>query len=333
MAQITHKDIAAALSVSRETVTKALSGDPRVADDTRKAVLDKAGALGYMPNLLASSLASRKSSLVGLVLPRIAHPFFSAVAEEFYLECRRRNYTVIPMASFENRQHETECIRLLLSMRVAGMVVCSTCPRGNQEASALLGGRSVPTVFFDPVSCDAELPHVVLDVRTTIFRAVAYALSRGYRRLVFFAPPIASAVGKECERGFLDALEEFGLDNGSSSVVPCGVMREDVCREALRWFGSTRCPDCVLAADERTALGIYDAARVSGIDIPARLGVIGIGVSDCGEMLSPGLTSFGFSAGNVSRAIARLLFDAIAGGKIPSVTVIPGNSALRGSCR
>ena len=56
MTQITQKDIAAALRVSRETVTKALSGDPKVADDTRRAVLDKAGALGYTPNLLASRL-------------------------------------------------------------------------------------------------------------------------------------------------------------------------------------------------------------------------------------------------------------------------------------
>ena len=254
MTQITQKDIAAALCVSRETVTKALSGDPKVADDTRRAVLDKAGALGYTPNLLASSLASRRSRLVGVVVPHIAHPLFSVVVEELHRECRRRGYTMIPMISLDNRQYGLEGVRQLLSMRVAAMVLCAASPGSDPELDRLLRELDVPAVLFGPEVENASCRCVVPDDRATAFRTASYAFSRGYARPAFLCSDTVSRREEERRRGYLDAWTEFCPGSERPVIVPCGASRDEGCAAALRLLRSSWCPDFILASDGAVAL-------------------------------------------------------------------------------
>lgn len=333
MAQITQKDIAEALSVSRETVTKALSGDPKVADDTRRAVLDKAGALGYMPNLLASSLASRRSHLVGLVVPHIAHPLFSAVAEELHRECRRRGYTLIPMISFDNRHYEMESVRMLLSMRVAAIALC-TMPSGpDPDVCALLRDRGIPVVLFDRKAAGTTFRSVVPDYRAMAFRAAAYALFRGYVRPVFLCGAAGDAVEEERRRGYLDALAEFCPETGDSSIVPCSPARSEGYAAALNLLRSDAAPDFILASDGAVALGVCDAAGVAGCAIPEQLGVIALDeLPGCG-MTSSGVTCAFFSATRIADAIVDLLFGALSGETGALRRTVLGELRLGETCR
>lgn len=333
MAQITQKDIAAALSVSRETVTKALSGDPKVADDTRQAVLDKAGALGYTPNLLASSLASRHSRLVGLIVPHIAHPLFSTVAEKLYRECRRRGYTMIPMISFDSRHDEMECVKMLLSMRVAAIAFCVMSSGLDGDVCALLQDRGIPVVFFDRKVVNAAFCNVVPDYRAMAFRATTYALSCGYVRPVFLCGVGDDGVEKERCRGYLDALTEFCPEADGSLIVPCGASRDEGYNVALKLLQADIIPDFILTSDGAVALGVCDAANVAGFAIPEQLGVIALDEpSGCGMALSE-VTCVFFSATRIADTIVDLLFGALAGEVGPLQRTVPGELHLRKSCR
>ncbi len=74
---VTISDIAAALGVTPSTVSRALSGSPRVKEETRLAVERMAAALGYERNIVASNLRKGKSDIVGIIVPRIHREFFS----------------------------------------------------------------------------------------------------------------------------------------------------------------------------------------------------------------------------------------------------------------
>ena len=333
MSQITQKDIAEALNVSRETVTKALSGDPKVSIRTREAVVEKAVALGYTPNFLASSLASRRARLIGLVLPKIAHSFFSTIAEGVYRECRRRDYTVIPMISFENLQNEENNIRSLLSMRIAGLVICMTRLGANRRVYSMLREHDIPVVFFDRVFDEPGFPRVVTDNRTMAFKAVGYALMRGYKRPACLSGLTGVNVGAERRLGFLDALEEFGFDTAQALIRECETTREDGYLKSAEMLRAADRPDFILAVNDNVAHGVYDAARELGISIPDELGVIGFGNLEFGEVLSPGLTTVDISTSRMSRTIADLILRAISGEPVPSEVVIPGELIVRGSCR
>lgn len=332
MTQITQKDIAAALRVSRETVTKALSGDPKVADDTRRAVLDKAGALGYTPNLLASSLASRRSRLVGVVVPHIAHPLFSVVVEELHRECRRRGYTMIPMITLDNRQYGMEGVRQLLSMRVAAMVLCTASPGSDPELDRLLRELDVPAVLFGPEVENASCRCVVPDDRATAFRAAAYALSRGYARPAFLCGDTVSRREEERRRGYLDAWTEFCPGSERPVIVPCGASRDEGCAAALRLLRSSRCPDFILTSDGAVALGVCDAARMEGLALPGQLGVVALDEPPTGGEAFV-LTRTVFSAARIADAVVDQLFGALSGETGPVRRTVPGELLLGGSCR
>ena len=79
--------------------------------------------LGYIPDFIGRSLSSRKTQTIGLVIPKIAHSFFSYSVERFYFYAKEQGYHLIPMVSFEDAENERDNIQTLLSMRVDGLII------------------------------------------------------------------------------------------------------------------------------------------------------------------------------------------------------------------
>src|SRR6056297_1019928 len=114
MKKISQKDIAESLNLSRVTVTKALKEHPDVSDETARRVKSKAQEMGYIPDFIGRSLSSKRTYNLGLVVPKIAHSFFSYSIEKIYEAAYKRGYNIIPMVSFEDCTKELEHITTLL---------------------------------------------------------------------------------------------------------------------------------------------------------------------------------------------------------------------------
>jgi LacI family transcriptional regulator len=84
------KDIAADLGVSVVTVSSALHNRPDISSETKARILDRVGELHYQPNLAARSLVTGRSSLIGLIVPDLVHPFFGEIAKGSPPRCARR---------------------------------------------------------------------------------------------------------------------------------------------------------------------------------------------------------------------------------------------------
>ncbi|MDP3682290.1 MAG: LacI family DNA-binding transcriptional regulator, partial [Ignavibacteria bacterium] len=78
------EDLAKQLNVSKVTISKALRGHPDISYSTTEKVKALAEELGYMPNIMARNLSSRRSNTIGLVVPKIAHVFFASIIEAVY---------------------------------------------------------------------------------------------------------------------------------------------------------------------------------------------------------------------------------------------------------
>ena len=123
MPKVNQKDIAESLNISRVTVTRALKGHPEIAKETIRKVKDRALEMGYIPDFIGRSLSSKRTYIIGLVLPKIAHSFFSYSIERMYEASRERGFNLIPTVSFEEQERELDNIRTLLSMRVDGIIL------------------------------------------------------------------------------------------------------------------------------------------------------------------------------------------------------------------
>ena len=153
---VTISDIAAALGVTPSTVSRALSGSPRVKEETRLAVEQMAAALGYERNVVASNLRKGKSDIVGIIVPRIHREFFANCIGGAEAVLNAAGYNVLICQTHEQFDAEVKALRTLRNNRVAGVLMSHAI--GSMDGSHILEtlGDRIPLVQFDRVF--GELP-------------------------------------------------------------------------------------------------------------------------------------------------------------------------------
>src|SRR6266567_1046935 len=119
------KDIAAELGVSVMTISKALRNHTDISEATRDRVIARARKLGYQPNWIARSLVTRRTHMVGLVIPDLMHSFFAEVAKGVGRKFGPLGYQIVISNSEENPEAEARQIEVLLDRNVDGVIVAS----------------------------------------------------------------------------------------------------------------------------------------------------------------------------------------------------------------
>jgi LacI family transcriptional regulator len=312
MSQITQKDIARILQISRETVTKALKDHPKVSPETKKRVLELAHDMGYTPNLYASSLASKKSKTIGLLVPRIEHSFFSSMIEGIFRYCKEYGYHAIPMVSFEMKVNEILNIKTLLSLRVAGIIANVSYDTFDDEPYRMIKSKGIPVVFFDRSIDNGNYSYVTTDDHKSAMKMTEYAINQGYRKIAHVCGAQNINIGRYRLNGFLEAAKKYniGVPDEWIQVAP-NTRRESGYRMAMNMLEKEERPDFIFAYSDNLAYGVYDAAYELGIKIPEELGVIGFGDIDLDVLMKPPLTSVKQPIGELAKEVVDLLIREI----------------------
>ncbi|MEM8765170.1 MAG: LacI family DNA-binding transcriptional regulator [Bacteroidota bacterium] len=291
MNAVSQKDIADALNVSRVTVTKALKDHPDIAMETKLKVKNLAEKMGYIPSRVAQSLNRQRTNTIGLVIPKIAHSFFSQAVELFYEEAHEHGFELIPMISFEDSKNEEKAIKTLLSMRVDALIIDLAGSSQDSLFFEKLEKLGIPFIFFD--RCPKENAHssVIINDYLAAYEATIVGLKKGYKRPMHFSGPDEINIGAQRKKGFLDALKKSETKYPESSIAESGFTEKGGYKTFLRITDLGLNPDFVLAVNDSVAHGIYRAAEELGISIPNQLGVIGFGDIETSKMLNPALTT------------------------------------------
>ncbi|MEG2860100.1 MAG: LacI family DNA-binding transcriptional regulator, partial [Clostridia bacterium] len=118
-------DIAEELGLSVSTVSRALSGNGRVGEDTRKRVLEAVKESAYTPNAVARSLRLRDAMNIGVIVPDIANTYYAAVIKGAQGVCRESGYTLMVCNSDENVVLEEEALHMMLEKQVSGLILAT----------------------------------------------------------------------------------------------------------------------------------------------------------------------------------------------------------------
>jgi LacI family transcriptional regulator len=333
MAQVTQKEIAKALNVSRETVTKALNGDPMVSTKTAQKVMATAKELGYVPNFFARNLVSQKSRTIGLIIPKISHSFFSTIVEFIYQYVTEKGYNVIPMISFENKNNEIANIETLLSMHVDGIISNISQDTIDDAVYAELSKRGMPVVFFDRIIENPLFSSVTTNDREAACEIVSYALSKGYKKPAHLAGYTRVNIGRERRNGFMDALNRFGIPINPDWIIEGGFSSELRFENAKKLLEQENRPDLIFCFNDSVAESVYQAAKYLNIDIPDELGVIGFGNLKNSRLLRPGLTTVDLPMETIARESVRLLMDRIKRKQKSENVIVKSNLIIRDSCK
>ena len=333
---ITLNDIAQRLDVSRVTVSKALRVHPDISTETTKKVRKVAAQLGYTPNIFARSLSSRRSHMIGLVVPKIAHVFFSSVIEGVYDAAFENQYETILTVSQENEEREKKHLQTLVAMRVDGIIISISQETKDDERFKWIKKLGIPLVFIDRAP-EPPLPGfstVMADDHGGAFAATEHAIEIGYRKLGFIGGSASVNIGKNRYHGFEDALTEYHIPLNPAWIVNGGYGKDDGYNGFKQLYQNGSMPEFIFAATYPVALGIYEAARDLNIRIPDDVDIICFGDSDVGRFLNPPISAVRQPTREIGGRAVQILLENIAGHEVTREhhVILPTQLVIRDTC-
>ena len=273
------KDIALRAGVSVMTVSKALRDAPDISVETKSRIRVLTQQMGYVPDSLAQSLRTRKTNLLGLVIPAITNPIYSRVLMAIEQTAYGLGYAVVLSHSLNQPEREETVIRRLLSRRIDGLIVAPvyrmdpTVPIFEE-----LLQRGTPTLILGH---QAPFCRQFVSVETDDLegsRAITqHLLKLGHRRIAFFAGPSASPWAQERLEGYRRALREAEIEVDDHLVFNAGGTIEEGEKAALQMLSESPQVTAVQAANDLVAMGAANALLSRGIRIPDDLSLAGFG--------------------------------------------------------
>ena len=262
------EDLARELGVSKVTISKALRNHPDISTETKAKVKELADKLGYLPNFMAKNLSSRRSNIIGLVVPKIAHFFFGSVIESVYDTAFENNYEIVLTVSQESSERERKHILSLLSMRIDGLLISITEETTDLSIFERVVQLGIPIVFVDRVPDLADVSSVTVDDQGGAYMATEYFINKGYKKIAHVGGYSRINIGKARSLGFYNAMKAHKIPINKKWVIEGGFGEEDGYKAFKNMCKSDSLPDAIFAVTNPVALGIYKAAREVGINIP-----------------------------------------------------------------
>lgn len=333
---ITLDDIAKRLDVSRVTVSKALRGHPDISVETTKKVRKIANDLGYSPNIIARSLSSRRSSMIGLVVPKIAHFFFGSVIEGVYNTAFENNYETILTVSQENPERERKHLQTLASMRVDGIIVSISQATQDLDVFTKIRKMGIPVMFLDrrPEPALPGFSSVVVDDKGGAFKAVEQAIKIGYRKIACIGGNTHINIGMNRMLGFEQAMKKHAIPIRKEWVVTGGFGKDVGYDGFMNFHSSGHIPEFIFAMTYPIALGVYEAVKELGLHIPEDVDVICFGDSDVSRVISPALSCVNQPSYELGSKAVELMLKSLAypDSVVEQNLVIPTELVLRETC-
>lgn len=274
---ITMKDIAWELGVSVATVSRALKDSPLISDEQKKKIQKYADDHNFTPNLLASNLRKnlgQQLKVIGVIVPQIAHYYFSTVLSGIEKEASSRGYMIIVAQSDEMFEREVQICEAFRKTRVCGVIVSQAKDTVEYNHFQKLIDSNIPLVFYDRICTGLNTSRVVVDDYQGAFSAVEYLIECGCKRIAFYRTPMKIEITKNRYNGYRDALLKHGLPVEDSLDIVCDnrIDAEDITPDILKGKNP---PDGFFAINDDTALGILYSAKRMGMQIPTDIQICG----------------------------------------------------------
>lgn len=309
---ITIKDIAKELGVSPSTVSRALKDHPDISSDTKKQINDLAKKLNYQPNTVALSLRQSKTNTLGVIIPEIAHFFFSAVISGIEDIAHDAGYHVIITQSNESFEREVMNTRALFNSRVDGILMSVSRETENYDHLQSLLDYDIPLVFFDRIIDSLNACKVIVNDEQGAYEATTHLIEQGCYRIAHLAGPQNLAISKNRLNGYKAALADnrYMIDENLIKVCGLGTFEEaeSITNEILDYRFP---PDAIFANNDVAAYGAMMAIRKKKLRIPEDIAIVGFSNWRFSSLIQPALSSVTQPGFKMGQEATRLLMKQI----------------------
>lgn len=328
---ITIHDVAESAGVSVSTVSRVLNDKDDVAPQTYQKVQDVIAELGYTSSLAARSMRSRRTNVIGMILPDMGDPFSVQVMRGINRATTELDYDLIAYTSGSIRKdssadRERHFVSLLNGSITDGLVIVT--PAATHFSTV------APVVAIDP---NTECPSCLAIIATNHAGAVTameHLIALGHRRIGFIGgrPDLQSAQRRQ--EGYLDALRQAGIEPDAELIATGGFTTDTGRLCARQLLSLSEPPTAIFASNDQSAIGAIEAAREVGLRVPDDLSVVGFDNIPEAAYFNPALTTVDQFIDRMGYVAAETLVGLIQGNPLETaVYKMPTELVVRDSCQ
>jgi DNA-binding LacI/PurR family transcriptional regulator len=301
------------------------SASAKTAEKVRKAAQE----LGYRPNVLARSLITGRSRIIGLVVAYLDNQFYPVALERLSHALQEEGYHIMIFMASGRGPDVDRVINELLDHQVDGIITASV---GLTDAlTARCEAAGIPVVLFNRGQENSRASEVTSDNLRGGQKIAEFLAAGGHKRIGHISGWSGSSTGRDRARGFRDGLAACDM---SPVAQIDGMYTRDGASEATRHMVMEHKVDSIFAGNDHMAFAVMDTLRDEiGLGVPQDVSVVGYDDVPMAAWSAYDLTSVRQPVGQLIRATVRVLLDLIAGHETPQFTQIEGPLILRSSAR
>jgi len=266
---VSIEEVARLSGVSISTVSRVINKAPSVKEKNRKNVLDAVKQLKFQPSVFAQRLATGKSNVVTLVMPRYEGVFYSFYA----LELIRGIGTLCDALKLDLLLHITDT-RAVLNLRgVGGIIFADIIGNRQQLEDALASG--IPCVVINNCVEDLEVSCIAVDNAGGAETAVNYLISLGHRKIAHITGDLVTQAAAERLEGYKRALKKNNITLSSQYIFKTDYSRGQARAASENLIKMPEPATAVFVASDSMALEVMTVARELGKNIPGDLSIVG----------------------------------------------------------
>jgi LacI family transcriptional regulator len=285
--------------------------------------------LGYTPDPTARSLRTRRSGLVGVVIPDLTNPVLPPIVRGIEETLWWAGLACLVADTDNDPAREAVAVRELQARRCDGLVVASAT-RDSATVRALAGDDTAAVLVTRDVD-GAGLPFVAGDDAAGVRAAVEHLLELGHERIGYIAGPAALSTTATRLRAVRRAIMAAGRRSGLAVVSAAAYSIAEGRRAASELLATHGDVTAILAGNDMLAVGVYEALAETGLRCPGDISVAGHNDMPLVDKLEPPLTTVAIPQYEIGVAAARLLLDRLEGAGPARRTLLPTRLVVRGS--
>ena len=310
MSKVTLKIIAKTLGISIATVSKALKDYPDIGSKTKQKVQELATTLNYRPNSFAQSLRNQESKIIGLVIPKIVHHFFSNIINGVIDAASDKGYLVITLQSNESYEDEKNKINLLLEKNVDGILLSLSDKTVNYKHINGLIEDGVPVVLYDKISKSVSCSKVIINDSEAAFNATQYLIDTGCKRIVHIRGPLKPQTTIDRFIGYKKALEINNIPFDKDLVyISNNLSFEDGYNLTSKIMKDHDDVDAIFSFTDLVATGVLVRLKELGVSVPDQISIMGFSNWFLSKITSPTLSTVDQPGYDMGKKAFMLLYN------------------------
>lgn len=310
--QVSLLDVAARAGCSTASVSRVINQPERVQADLRTRVLEALDELGYVPNSAARALRSRRTRIMGIVIPTLGYAIYATLVDSLQQRLRQHGYSLLVATSEYDLANEEIQARLLIERGVEGIVLIGDYHRPSLYQH--LEGTAIPYVNTYVYRSDEIHPCVGFDNRQASAEVTEFLLGLGHRSFGFIST-FTAGNDRAAERvaGLRTTLERHGLSLPADRVYERPYSIASGCEGFCYLRDLQNPPTAIICGNDVLAMGALIEARTLGVIVPDQVSIIGFDNLEFAAHLDPPLTTVNVPAAEMGERAADYLVGKISG--------------------